>query len=449
MSSLDTSGLNPWDELPEELIMTKYDDDNGFINQLPPNEVQHRVSEVHTSFANQILAPSDVASVLAIDALAEDNFAEDALSEVAEQALGPIVVGASVISANLAPLAALVQPGLQFQNQDLEPGRINKFKAGFKKDYNLTKDAPKTAILVNTSFVLGGSLISIAKFLSKRLFGEQRVNNYLKKLLTPENLKDFDKLESDQEFTNLDYDQKIQAVYAAFPSIQEIEANFNAFGKFLTTESCTQNPPFATYITIARLIELSKNQNYYSYLYDGYFDKTLSNLFALLQSAKNITNYKLGALLLERLEVINQELEEIATFNPFHLHPQRVAQLISSLKKQGQNDTDISNILKDLSTRFFEKYKLFNSYLLDKYVTVPQAEEVIDDIEWMCDEWDLTQIKENIFYSIYNQILLQEKSSIIAQFMNLAFRVLNAKTKEDLKVIVNKSYANFMKKYER
>jgi len=424
-------------------MMTRLNPNATSLNQL--GDERARQYELARNFQARLLAASDVAGGVLFGSLGKegDEFSEAAgtvvgeiAGEAAKESFGTVVgTVVSVAYNSMAPLAALVNPGLKRKESNEASNKLlKKFEDQFYKDYELAKNAPVTA-LITTNLIKITPALDVLKWILRRTGKLNRFRTFLMNKFTPKKLSDLNLLEPEQEFLDYDFDQKIDTIYSQYTSIENSNASFYAYGEYLTREQCTQSPGLATAYTIARLIKLAKGESYNSYLYEKYFNNTLSNLYAILQHTKVIEHYELNHKVQERIQLINQELDQIAELNPTHLNPNNIAGMISALIKENQSDDDISNILKDLSTKYYNAYKKFNSRTLKQYKSVPSRDEIYEN--WIYNAWDTPEIQEHIAIFIFNQIQIQDKPNVIASFMKHLYLILNLNTPQEIQKHIN------------
>ena len=430
--------------IDQGLIITQLHNPNETtLNQLGREEDKQR--KLAENFRRKLLAKSDVAGGVLFGALekkgefeqAADTFIGDVTEIAAKRALGPAAGAVASMTFNsLAPLIAMLNPGLQKKESNNDSNSLfNSFQDKFYKDYELATNAPITA-LITTNLIKGTPIFNLLKWILRKTGNLETFRSYLINKFTPKIFHNLNRLKPNQEFLDSNFEQKIEIIYGQYESINDSNANFYAYGEYIKRDECSQNPGLATAYTIARLIKLAKGESYYSYLYDEYFDNTLSNLYAILQSTKVIEHYELNEKVQERIHVINKELDEIAEYNPVHLDPQGIAKMISALKKSNQTDLEISNILKEFVINYYNAYKKFNSRALSSYTTVPTVDEIFED--WIYEAWEVEDLKEHFTIFIFNQILFQDKPNVIAAFLNHLYKILNLNTPQEIKTYISK-----------
>ncbi|MBT5346783.1 hypothetical protein HOL52_02835 [bacterium] len=400
-------------------------------------------------FINLKINSADVGAGILLKEISEDDFAENAASEVAEIAaervLGASVFGFNIVRANLAPFLALAKPNLKIRLDNNDKGILATFKQDFVKDFELSRNAPFTAILTKTALSFTGFFLDIAKLISFKTIGKEKVNNYILKKLTPKDLQSLSLLLPEEEFLDKDFDEKISQIYSEFSHLENFNAKFYAYELFFNDSKCIEKTSLAIAVTIKRLIKLAKDESFYSGLTKDFFDRTLSNLYALLNSSKRIDLFDLQGQLRSHLSEIHNKLNEIAEVNPNLLERTQIKEM-----EKFYNDKDQSNLigphLQELTLEYFNIYKKFNSYQMP-VILRDNLNDLIESYELISQNCGFDLAKDFLVIYIVNQITFSSNIKEIKRFARLLDIVLKTKNLDELERYIP-MIKNLFSKYE-
>ncbi|MBI96290.1 hypothetical protein CL656_04010 [bacterium] len=402
-------------------------------------------------YRNLFINSADVGAGIILNEFrfSEDDFAENAASEVAEiaaeRALGAGVFGFNIVRANLAPLLALAKPSLRIRLEDNDKGILATFKQDFVKDFELSRNAPITAILTKTALSFTGIFLDVAKLISFKTIGKEKVYNYVLKKLMPKDLQSLSFLRPEKEFSDKDFDEKISQIYSEVSHLETFDANFYAYELFFNDSQCVEKTSLAIAVTIKRLIKLAKDESFYSGLTKNFFDQTLSNLYALLNSSKRIDLFDLQGELRSHLSEIHNKLNEIAEVNPNLLQREKIREMIKFYSEKDQSNL-IGPHLQELTLEYFNTYKKFNSYQMPVRLCY-DLDDLIESYESISQNCGFHLAKDFLVIHIVNQITFSSKIDEIKRFARLLNIVLKTKNLDELERYIP-MIKNLFSKYE-
>lgn len=394
-------------------------------------------------YINLNINSADVGAGILLKEISEDDFAENAASEVAERALGASVFGFNIVRANLAPFLALAKPNFKIRLDNNDKGILATFKQDFVKDFELSRNAPFTAILTKTALSFTGFFLDIAKLISFKTIGKEKVNNYILKKLTPKDLQSLSLLRPDKDFLDKGFDAKVSGIYSEFSHLENFNANFYAYELFFNDSKCIEKTSLAIAVTIKRLIKLAKDESFYSGLTKDFFDQTLSNLYALLNSSKRIDLFDLQGQLRSHLSEIHNKLNEIAEVNPNLLERKQIKEMENVYNEKDQSNL-IGPHLQELTLEYFNIYKKFNSYQMPVRLC-DNLDDLIESYESISQNCGFDLAKDFLVIHIVNQITFSSNIKEIKRFAGLLDKIFKSNSLNDLNVWMPRLKALFSK----